>query len=375
MSQNTSDPGRIERDLDQTRVRLDTHLAELQERLSPGQVVDDLLSYFRGTGGDDFTRNLVESVRANPLPAAVTGIGLAWLMASNPRRQAGSSGSGGLTAMPPASGSRVRVSGDPGASSGYDLLTTRVRGAEEGVVRRPDEAEHAYQDRLNEARGQAMGLARQAQETAESFAQRVQAALASAASAASQAGASMTQAVTQGAHDLRDRAGDVLGQASGAAQQVGQQAGNRVSKGSQAAQRLGGNLVSALTDSPVLLGVIGLAAGALLGALVPQSDQEEAALGDLAGRARGAARDLAQDALDRGGHVVETVLQAGRQSAGEHGLAGATSLDGIVEAAKSGDLAGNAAQVARDVIQAADQAVRREGLGGDQGSTGPAPGA
>ena len=48
MSENTANAGQIEHDLDQTRSRLGTHLTELQGKLSPGQVIDDLLRYFRG---------------------------------------------------------------------------------------------------------------------------------------------------------------------------------------------------------------------------------------------------------------------------------------------------------------------------------------
>ena len=81
----TSDSGRIERDLDETRSRLGAHLDELQDKLSPGQVLDDLMSYFRGSEGAAFGQNLVANIRANPMPAAITGVGLAWLMASNPR--------------------------------------------------------------------------------------------------------------------------------------------------------------------------------------------------------------------------------------------------------------------------------------------------
>jgi hypothetical protein len=81
---DTSNPARIERDLDATRSRLGSHLSELQDRLSPGQVLDELMGYFRGNEGAAFGRNLVDSVRGNPMPAALTGIGLAWLMASNP---------------------------------------------------------------------------------------------------------------------------------------------------------------------------------------------------------------------------------------------------------------------------------------------------
>ncbi len=57
MAENASDPTRIERDLDQTRSRLGSHLSELQDRISPGQVLGDMMGYFRGSEGAEFGRN------------------------------------------------------------------------------------------------------------------------------------------------------------------------------------------------------------------------------------------------------------------------------------------------------------------------------
>ena len=189
MSENTSDPGRIERDLDQTRSRLGTHLTELQGRLSPGQVLDDLVRYFRGKEGADFGRSLLSSVRANPLPAALTGIGLTWLMASTPRQS--------TAGMPvTADRGRVRVYGVPDADSGVDnALAARLRAAEQGVTRADGEPEHLYTARLEVARGQAVGLERQPEETTESFGQRIRNALSGA-----------TQTAADGARGLRDQA-------------------------------------------------------------------------------------------------------------------------------------------------------------------------
>jgi hypothetical protein len=65
---------RIEDNLERTRSRMDARLSELQERLSPGQVLDDLMTYFRGSEGAEFGRSLLDSVKSNPLPAALTGI-------------------------------------------------------------------------------------------------------------------------------------------------------------------------------------------------------------------------------------------------------------------------------------------------------------
>jgi hypothetical protein len=62
-----SETGRIEHDLDQTRSRLGSHLNELQDRLSPGQLLDDLMGYFRGSEGAAFGRSLMDNVRGNTM--------------------------------------------------------------------------------------------------------------------------------------------------------------------------------------------------------------------------------------------------------------------------------------------------------------------
>ena len=352
MSENTSDPRRLERDLDQTRSRLDGHLSELQQRLSPGQVLDDLMGYFRGSEGADFGRSLLDSVRANPMPAALTGIGVAWLMASRP-----SAGTAATTQRP--------YGGPRGFDQGgYDAMAARVTAAERSTMRAPDEADHTYSARLDDARGQAVGLARHAQETGESFGQRIGDALASA-----------QQAIVGGAHDLRDQASGAAGSIGSAAQGAGrsisgavQGIGGAATSGGQAASQAGGNLVAMLADNPALLGAIGLAAGALLGALLPQSSQEEAALGDIAGQARDTARSLAQGAVDQGGHVVQAVLDKGRDSAEAHGLTGGKSPGDLVDAALSGGLASDAKQVATDVLQAGEAVIRKETLGEGEGN-------
>jgi hypothetical protein len=90
----TPEADRIERDLARTRARLDATIDALQEKLSPGQMVDQAVSYLKDTGGGEFGRNLMVSVRDNPIPVALVGIGLAWLMVSNAARGGGANGGG-----------------------------------------------------------------------------------------------------------------------------------------------------------------------------------------------------------------------------------------------------------------------------------------
>jgi ElaB/YqjD/DUF883 family membrane-anchored ribosome-binding protein len=81
-------PQEILAEIDRTRSDMDSTLTAIEQRLTPGQLVDQGLDYLRHSGASDFAANLGNSVRDNPLPVSLVGIGLAWLMA------AGKSGSG-----------------------------------------------------------------------------------------------------------------------------------------------------------------------------------------------------------------------------------------------------------------------------------------
>src|ERR1700704_3315168 len=75
----------LERETEQTRARLAETLEELRS-MTPGRVVDEVLDYAK-TGGGDFLRNvgtkLGHQVSENPLPAALIGAGIVWMMMSD----------------------------------------------------------------------------------------------------------------------------------------------------------------------------------------------------------------------------------------------------------------------------------------------------
>jgi hypothetical protein len=243
---------------------------------------------------------------------------------------------------------------------------TRIREAEQGVTRHSDEAEDAYSARLDAARGQAIGLARHAQETTTSFSQRVRDALAAA-----------QQSVSDTAHDVQDQVNGAVRAAAGAIGSLGSSAqgaagyaGGALSHGGQAAGQMGGNLIAALAESPVMLGALGLAAGALLGALVPQSEQEEAALEGIAKQARDTATGLANQGIEGGKHVSQAVADKARESAQERGLAGGKTPGQLVDAALSGELAANASEIVKDVLRTGDEAMRKEVTPSDRAHPG-----
>lgn len=79
----TRSPEAILAEIERTRSDMDVTLHAIEERLTPGQLMDQSLDYLRNSGGREFLTNLNTSVRNNPLPATLVGIGLVWLMAAN----------------------------------------------------------------------------------------------------------------------------------------------------------------------------------------------------------------------------------------------------------------------------------------------------
>jgi hypothetical protein len=255
--EGTPETARIERDLAQTRSRLDATIDALQDKLSPGQMVDQAVSYLKDSGGGEFGRNLSRSVTEHPLPVALIGVGVAWLMAASAR---GSAGTGDVEAFPagstppappPAGGGRYRVGpaypapavgGSPGndargvygrgaaggsgaggddarrltrdprerddlaahgayASAALEDLATKAHAAGSGVSRDAGEEDDAYEGRVHAARGAVLGLKRSLDETIAGFRERVDAAVAAAADAYARARASLSSSATGGGGD------------------------------------------------------------------------------------------------------------------------------------------------------------------------------
>jgi len=245
MADATDDTDQIERDLAATRARMDRRLDELGDKLAPNQLVSDTLTQVTGGNGADFAQTLIAKAKANPIPAALAGVGIAWLMASSQNK----------------------------ASRAEPDLHTRLRSAEAGVVRLRDEHPDVHASRVDDARGQVLGVARNASDTASSYGQRIKEAMASA-----------TQSVRETSHDLKNSAS-------------GTQGGLRRGRGG-------------LAGNPVVLGSAAALVGLVAGVLIPISEQEEGALGTVAGRLRTQGRDLAQDFVNRGAQVAGDALGA-----------------------------------------------------------------
>ena len=69
----STETDRLEREAESRRANVDATLDALQQKLSPGQMVDEAMNWFRQGDGAEFTRNFGRSVRDNPVPLALIG--------------------------------------------------------------------------------------------------------------------------------------------------------------------------------------------------------------------------------------------------------------------------------------------------------------
>lgn len=277
MNDRAKDPAAIERELAKTRVRLSSHIDELTRRLSPGQLIDEGLAYLRNGQGAEFVRRLGTDVRDNPLPVALTGLGVAWLAVAS-----------GLRRDPP---TRAVVSYEQARKwrEAGDNIADQARRAGDAISRSAAESEEAFRERVADARARVLGIQRDVAETASVYADRVQQALDAA----------------------RARASETLEHLRETSRETSEAVGDTWRRSRDYASTTASSVSDTISDNPLLLAAFGVAAGALFGMMLPRTSQEE----ELLGGAADAVRETAGGIIDRGARAAEAAVSAGYEAA------------------------------------------------------------
>lgn len=118
--------------------------------------------------------------------------------------------------------------------------------------------------------------------------------------------------VSDTAQGLRDKASDIYGDARGWASETADGHRRRIEgiadRGSERLQQGKTSVEQFVTENPLLVGVVGVAAGLLLGALLPRTRSEDRTVGPWADEVRGQGMRYARDFTSRGREFVETAL-------------------------------------------------------------------
>lgn len=315
---NHSDADRIEADIRNTRAELDHTIDALRDALTPGQIVDQLMPHFR-EGTVDMSRNFARSVRDNPVPFALMATSLAWLMMSRGRRH-------------DEDWTRYESDRTTGlAAEEYDFLAQHdhVHSSLSNVKQAAGETLEAFNERLYQAKAAALGVRQEVAEDLAAFRHRVDQAFVEVSAKASSA---RRRLMAQGAR-LKAGAKNLVH--------------NVEAKGEQAIEK-GQHYYE---EHPLVVGALGIAAGALIGSLLPSTRIEDRYLGEAGHSLRHRAADAAHAAKDAARDTAKRVVDTAKEAARREGLT-------LSEAqAVASDVGERAKRVAEDVVQTGREEV------------------
>jgi ElaB/YqjD/DUF883 family membrane-anchored ribosome-binding protein len=287
----------------ETRDRMSNTLGELGDRLNPNRLKAQVKANIReATVGrvENMARNaadrvndtghgMMDRIRENPIPAAMVGIGLGWLLFGGRRRSERTMWErshvtggewGGTAYIGDVSATTPRLAQDE-AAGGMGESISREPGVIDRVRERVSDIGETVRDTTSEA--------------ADSARERVS--------------------------DASDRVGERASRVADRARGLRHSMGDRARHGMHSATE---RLDETLNDNPMALGAVALAVGMAAGLAIPESRREREMMGryreDLVERVR----DRVEDTRDRVQHVAERVVEetkdVAREAARDEGL-------------------------------------------------------
>ncbi len=296
----STDPGsksaaELEREVRQSRAEVEDTLDAIQDRLSPGQMADQVAHYVRDNGGE-FARNLGQVVKQNPVPMLLVGVGLAWMMLGS-RRDPGL----------PRAADLFDDDDDLGYGPDYAAGRDPWRGYEPGGGAESDDDE-----------GRASAAVRRAREGLSEASDRAKAGL---SEAAGRVRAGVEQAA-DATHGARAGVGRLARGARARASGVAQRARRTGAQARHYGSRARAGWVDALQEHPLVLGTVGFAIGAAIAAALPPSRREDELLGDTSDDLRRRAWAAGREGYVQAKSAAAAAYAAAEHEAREQGLSG-----------------------------------------------------
>jgi ElaB/YqjD/DUF883 family membrane-anchored ribosome-binding protein len=296
MDTNQKTSADLQREIDRDRERIGQRIDAIQERMSPGQLVDEVIAYAKGSGGAEYVNNLGYALKNNPLPVALIGVSLAWLMAKGSTSPANGSSRVSEYPLYQADGP-IRRLGPPEYEFGSryshfsDNSGKRLRALTDEAGRRAghfvDEAGTAY-------RGFADASGKQIDQIMDETGAALDAAsgwLSEKWDQAKNTVSGIGTTASEAAHSMSDRASLAASSARGQTDKL-----NEI-------------ILTQFRDQPLVGGALAFAVGAAIGAALPHTDVEDELVGDAADTAKQQVSEKASHAIDRGKEMASEVAE------------------------------------------------------------------
>lgn len=357
MAQNTdavtnTGPGseQIRAKIERTRANMDETFDALEAKLTPGQLLGEVWSLTKG-GSTAGASKLWRVAREYPMPSAVIGLGLGWLLVES-SRSSEDRGSRRSSRYDRDSDDRY---GYGERSGSYAASSRRFAGSYGSGSYDSDYAGYdrdfdseAESGRLSRAKDKVSDVAHNAKESVSEAAH-------SAKETVSDAAHSAREAVSGAASNVREKASDVADRARSRASEL---KGEARWKARQA--RTG--FWQMMESNPLAMGAATLALGVLAGLAIPSTRKEDELLGETRDHLVEDLKERGQEVLEKGRHVAESTMETVKQVAQDEGL----TVEGVAEKVRN---------VGREVKNKVKEEVENQDLlpGGASGGPGKQP--
>jgi len=231
--------------------------------------VERMVSNFKDTTRDT-SSSLIETVKANPIPTALVGIGLAWLFMN--KSDSGSS-------------QPQRFSQGNGQGYGQNYYGQRDS---QGYQSYQGYGQDYYNQNQNQGGSMGSQLRNQVSNAADSVQQK-----------ASQ----VAENVSGAADQVKERASQFVDQTQSKVEHLSEQVQNQAHYAMSRSHNM-------YEDNPLMTGAIALALGAVVGFLLPETQRENELMGNVRDKFVGQVSDVAQDTLGKVQNVANEALQA-----------------------------------------------------------------
>jgi len=293
--EDADDPEVIRAQIEQTRANMTRTVNSIQEKLAPQRLAQQAkdtireatigkveeMAHTASRKANRWSSSLTETIKQNPVPAAMIGIGLGWLFMK---------GSNGEP-------KRNEYHYYPDSEGNYRLYTSDEWNGpyyEEHSRSRVGSAAHAVQERAGE-------MASNVVDTASYAASGV-------ADTARSAANTVADTASSAASTVADTARTV--------QQTTREQANYLANQAKAQARYAKTEFEYLMETnPLALGVVAIAAGAIIGLMLPRTQTEDRLMGETRDRLMDQAKNTAKETMHKVQNVAGEAYQAAKETA------------------------------------------------------------
>lgn len=301
----------IRSEIDRTRSDMDETFAALDAKMTPKEIGLELWNLFKG-GSSTGASKLWQVAREHPMPAAVVGLGLGWLLVETSSKSDKDAYDGRYRGE-----SRGEYRGADSGAYGYGRTSYRQGYAGTG----------SYSGSGYESDDESPGMLSAAGDKVKDLAGSAKDALSTATGKVGDAADWTKEHASELGHEVADKA-------SSMGHEVAHRASALRGQAKQKARSAKLGFWQTMEENPLMVGAAVLALGVIAGLAVPSTDKEDELMGETRDRLLDDVKEAGQQALDKGKHVAEAVVDKVKEEAQHQGITAENVMDKVKTVAR-----------------------------------------